>query len=126
MSALPENRRGIASGTVATAKNIGMMVGVRQAGLIFNMVFMIKSGGQNFSVYHKSMEPYFMAAFRYAMLSGAFLACIGIFIAFMRGSDKKIIESGSKSSLHLPKEKHPVSDSSRYLTKLNFLHMKPD
>lgn len=89
MSALPENRRGIASGTVATARNIGMMVGVSQAGLIFNMLFMIKSGGQNFSVYHKSMEPYFMAAFRYAMLSGAFLASIGIFIAFMRGSDKK-------------------------------------
>jgi len=89
MSILPPHRRGIASGTVATARNIGMMIGVTQAGLIFNMVFRMKSGGQTLTVYNKSMEPFFMAAFQYAMLSGAFLACLGVFVAFMRGSDRK-------------------------------------
>jgi hypothetical protein len=88
MSALPANRRGIASGTVATARNIGMMIGVTQAGLIFNMVFRMKTGGETLTVYDQSMEPFFMAAFQYAMLSGAFLACLGIFVAFMRGADK--------------------------------------
>jgi EmrB/QacA subfamily drug resistance transporter len=88
MSVLPANRRGIASGTVATARNIGMMIGVTQAGLIFNWVFRIKSGGETLTVYHHSMEPFFMAAFQYAMLSGAFLACLGVFVAFMRGADK--------------------------------------
>jgi EmrB/QacA subfamily drug resistance transporter len=87
MSALPPNRRGIASGTVATARNIGMMIGVAQAGLIFNLVYRIKSGGETLTLYNKSMEPYFMAAFQYAMLGGAFLACLGILIAFMRGPD---------------------------------------
>jgi EmrB/QacA subfamily drug resistance transporter len=89
MSALPANRRGIASGTVATARNIGMMIGVAQAGLIFNMVFRMKTGGESLTVYDKSMEPFFMVAFQYAMLSGAFLACLGIFVAFMRGADRK-------------------------------------
>jgi len=88
MSVLPANRRGIASGTVATARNIGMMIGVTQAGLIFNWVFRIKSGGETLTVYHQSMEPFFMAAFQYAMLSGALLACLGVFVAFMRGADK--------------------------------------
>jgi EmrB/QacA subfamily drug resistance transporter len=88
MSALPPNRRGIASGTVATARNIGMMVGVAQAGLIFNLVFRIKSGGETLTLYNKSMEPSFMVAFQYAMLGGAFLACLGILIAYMRGPDK--------------------------------------
>ncbi len=87
MSSLPANRRGIASGTVATARNIGMMIGVAQAGLIFNMVFRMKSGGETLTVYNKSMEPFFMAAFQYAMLAGAFFACLGVVVAFMRGAD---------------------------------------
>jgi len=66
-----------------------MMIGVTQAGFIFNMVFRMKSGGETLTVYNKSMEPFFMAAFQYAMLSGAFLACLGVFVAFMRGSDRK-------------------------------------
>jgi EmrB/QacA subfamily drug resistance transporter len=89
MSVLPANRRGIASGTVATARNIGMMIGVAQAGLIFNLVFRIKSGGETLKLYNKSMEPFFMAAFQYAMLGGAFLACLGVLVAFMRGPDKQ-------------------------------------
>jgi EmrB/QacA subfamily drug resistance transporter len=88
MSALPPNRRGIASGTVATARNVGMMIGVAQAGLIFNLVFRIKSGGETLTLYNHTMEPYFMAAFQYAMLGGAFIACLGVLVAFMRGPDK--------------------------------------
>jgi EmrB/QacA subfamily drug resistance transporter len=88
MSAISPNRRGIASGTVATARNIGMMIGVTQAGLIFNLVFRMKSGGESLTVYDNSMEPFFMAAFQYAMLAGAFIACLGVIVAFMRGDDR--------------------------------------
>ncbi len=87
MSALPPERRGIASGTVATARNIGMVVGVAQAGLIFNLVFRLESGGLNLKVYAKELEPYFMSGFRKAMLAGAALACIGVVVAFLRGDD---------------------------------------
>ena len=87
MSVLSANRRGTASGTVATARNVGMMIGVAQAGLIFNFVFKMKSGGESLTVYAKEMEPFFMAAFKYAMLSGGFLACLGIIVSFMRGPD---------------------------------------
>ncbi len=87
MSALPPERRGIASGTVATARNVGMVIGVAQAGLIFNLVFRMESGGLNLKVYAKELEPYFMAGFKYAMLAGAILACIGVVVTFMRGDD---------------------------------------
>ncbi len=89
MSALPANRRGIASGTVATARNIGMMIGISQAGLIFNTVFMIKSGGEILSVYNKSMEPFFMDAFHHSMFAGGILCGFGVIIAFLRGSEIK-------------------------------------
>jgi hypothetical protein len=65
-----------------------MMIGVAQAGLIFNLVFRIKSGGETLTLYNHTMEPYFMAAFQYAMLGGAFIACLGVLVAFMRGPDK--------------------------------------
>ncbi len=89
MSILPINRRGVASGTVATARNIGMVLGVAQAGLIFNKVFSLKSGGEVFKVYVQEIEPFFMAAFQHSMLAGAVISAIGVIVTVMRGPDKK-------------------------------------
>jgi MFS family permease len=88
MSALPAARRGIAAGTVATARNIGMVVGVSLAGLIFNSIFRLESGGADLKIYAKSMEPHFMAAFESAMLAGAVMASIGVLVSYLRGDDK--------------------------------------
>ena len=89
MSALPPERRGIASGTVATARNVGMVVGVSQAGLIFNMIYRAESGGANLKAYSPDLEPFFMSGFKGAMLAGTILAVLGIAVAFFRGDDKK-------------------------------------
>lgn len=88
MSAIPLNRRGIASGTVATARNLGMVIGVALAGLIFNSVFQAMSGGFSLKVYRSELEPFFMASFRYAMLAGGILAGLGVLIAFLRGPEQ--------------------------------------
>jgi MFS family permease len=88
MSAVPAKRRGIAAGTVATARNLGMAIGVAQAGLIFNSTFYRLSGGLSLRVYRPDLESFFMAAFRNAMLAGGIVALVGVIIAYFRGPEK--------------------------------------
>jgi hypothetical protein len=88
MSAVPPNRRGIAAATVATARNLGMALGVAQAGLIFQHSFFKISGGLRLKHYSSELEPFFMAAFQNAMIAGALVAAVGVLVAFFRGSEK--------------------------------------
>jgi EmrB/QacA subfamily drug resistance transporter len=87
MSAVPPRHRGIASGAVATARNLGMVIGVALAGLIFNSTFRHLSGGHDLKIYTPALEPVFMAAFEHAMLAGAAVAGVGIVVAYFRGRD---------------------------------------
>lgn len=87
MGAVPARHMGIAAGTVATVRNLGMVLGIALAGTIFNVVFFHQSGGLLFKDYQPEYEPIFMAAFRYAMLAGATLSGIGTVVSFMRGPD---------------------------------------
>ena len=88
LSAVPPRHRGIASGAVATARNLGMVVGVALAGLIFNSTFRQLSGGHDLKIYTPALEPVFMAAFQRAMLAGAAVAGAGIVVAYLRGRDR--------------------------------------
>ena len=88
MSSVPLNRRGIASGTVATARNMGMVIGVAFAGLVFTTSFSKLSGGASLDVYESSMQPYFMASFKRAMTAGGCLALVGMAVTWMRGAER--------------------------------------
>jgi EmrB/QacA subfamily drug resistance transporter len=88
LSAVPPRHRGIASGAVATARNLGMVVGVALAGLIFNSTFWRLTGGQNLKVYNPALESVFMASFQRAMLVGAVVAGLGMIVAYLRGRDR--------------------------------------
>ena len=88
MSAVPPNRRGTASGAVATARNLGMVIGVALAGLVFNSVFSRLSGAE-LTVYRPEMRPYFMQSFQAAMLVGAGSAALGIVVAYLRGKERR-------------------------------------
>jgi MFS family permease len=88
LSAVPPRHRGIASGAVATARNLGMVIGVALAGLIFNSTFRQLSGGHDLKLYTPALAPVFMAAFQRAMLAGAAVAGLGIVVAFLRGRDR--------------------------------------
>ena len=87
LGAVYQNRRGIAAGTVATARNMGMVIGVALAEIIFNNTFAARSGGLTLKAYGAEMEPFFMAAFQSAMLAGCFVAGLGIVVAFLRGPE---------------------------------------
>jgi len=88
MSAIPSERRGIAAGTVATARSLGMVLGVALAELIFNSIFRSLSGGFGMKAYQPEMEPFFMTAFQVAMLGSCTIAGIGAAVSFLRGPEK--------------------------------------
>jgi EmrB/QacA subfamily drug resistance transporter len=87
MNAVPPEQRGVASGMVATARNLGMVLGIAMAGAIFHGMFHAASGGADFSGYRPEFAPAFKAAFTGAMAAGAAAAALGTAAAFLRGRD---------------------------------------
>ncbi len=89
MGAVPADRRGIASGAVATARNLGMVMGVAISSSIFTYTFTRLAPGGGLDQFQPEMTPLFMAGFRRVMLAGAFMAGLGVFITFARGAENK-------------------------------------
>ena len=87
MSCVPLPRRGIASGAVATARNLGMVIGVALAGLIFTSSFSTLTNGSSLENYLAAMEPFFMISFKRTMAMGAVLSVLGIVVTFARGKE---------------------------------------
>lgn len=88
LTAVSANRRGIAAGTVATARNLGMVMGVALAGAIFNTAFHRLSNGLTLKVYTPDLSPVFMLSFRYAMMAGGAVAALGAVLAALRGPEQ--------------------------------------
>lgn len=87
MGAVPIVRRGIASGATATARNLGMVMGVAFATTIFTSSFAHLTKGAGLDNYTPAMAPYFMASFQKVMGSGAIIAFVGAAIAYARGKE---------------------------------------
>lgn len=87
MGSVPMARRGIASGASATARNLGMVMGVALAGSVFTSSFASLSQGAGLDNYSPALTPYFMASFQKAMGTGVFLAFVGTWVSFARGKD---------------------------------------
>ncbi|MCP3898176.1 MAG: MFS transporter, partial [Desulfobacteraceae bacterium] len=88
MNSTPLSKRGIASGSVATSRNIGMVTGIAIASLIFSTTYSNLTGGASLESYTPEMKVFFMAGFKRAMAAGAIIAFPGIFLSYMRGNDK--------------------------------------
>jgi EmrB/QacA subfamily drug resistance transporter len=88
MSAVPPQRRGLAGGTVAAARNLGMVLGIGMAGAIFNAVYANASGGASLQTYTAELRPAFMTAFHAAMNAGGGVALFGMLVSYLRGREK--------------------------------------
>ncbi len=88
MSCVPLQRRGTASGAVATARNLGMVIGVALAGLIFSTSFSTLTKGASLENYLAVMEPFFMISFKKTMVMGVVLSVLGLFITYARGKEE--------------------------------------
>ncbi|MCD4720170.1 MAG: MFS transporter [Desulfobacula sp.] len=87
MSCVPLPRRGIASGAVATARNLGMVIGVALAGLIFTSSFSSLTNGAGLENYSAAMDSFFMISFKRTMAMGAIISGLGIGVTFVRGKE---------------------------------------
>jgi len=87
MGAVPMARRGIASGATATARNLGMVMGVALATAIFTNSFTHLTQGVGLDNYTPAMVPYFMASFQKVMGFGAMIAFVGAGVAYARGKE---------------------------------------
>jgi len=87
-SAVSPAQRGVASATVAAARNLGMVMGVAIAGAIFNSVFYRLSNGLSMKEYQPDLEWIFMDSFHYVMLGGGLIAIIGMVICYLRGPEQ--------------------------------------
>ncbi|WDP93222.1 MAG: MFS transporter [Desulfobacter sp.] len=99
MGAVPADRRGIASGAMATARNMGMVAGVALASGIFSHTFTGLTQGMGLDRYTPEMAPLFMAGFRHVMAAGAGAAVLGMGVTLARGD-----ESGWKQRGHSNQE----------------------
>jgi len=87
MNIVPAHRRGIASATVAAARNLGMVLGVAVSGAVFNGDFLRLSHGIDMKQYRPALQPVFMQAFHAAMLVGAAIALAGVLVSYLRGPE---------------------------------------
>lgn len=90
MNAVQPHQRGIASGTVAMARNLGMVAGIAMAGFLFGWAFSKSSGGLVFETYSTQVQAHFLAAYQKAMQGGAVILAVGACVAFLRGSEKQM------------------------------------
>ena len=87
-SAVAPESRGVASATVAAARNLGMVLGVAIAGAIFNSVFYRLSNGLSLKEYQPALQGIFMDSFHFVMLGGGIIAVLGMIISFLRGPEQ--------------------------------------
>lgn len=89
MGAVPIRHMGVAAGTVAMVRNLGMVLGIALAATVFNTVFARLTGGLDLQVYRPELQSAFMTAFQAAMTAGGVLAGVGVLITYFRGPEKR-------------------------------------
>ena len=99
--AVTPRSRGVASATIAAARNLGMVLGVAIAGAIFNSVFYKLSNGLSLKEYQPALEGIFMQSFHLVMVGGGGIALLGMLVAFLRGPEQPGSGTGKPSTFHL-------------------------
>jgi EmrB/QacA subfamily drug resistance transporter len=85
MGSVPRNRLGLASGMLATMRNIGMVLGIAISGAVFSTRYGYYLAGIN----RATMPEAYMLAVRDAFRVGALLAVLGVFTSLVRGKEDK-------------------------------------
>jgi len=81
----PRNRTGTAAALLATARNLGMLLGIALATLVFTIIFSRFTGGLDLKDFRPAQTPAFLAAWRGTMLTAGGFGIMGIFTSGLRG-----------------------------------------
>lgn len=79
---------GVASGMLATARNMGMLAGVTLAGMVFSGVYSMLSGGRDLLGYNMGQAPVFLVSLRVALGMATCLALLGAGLSAVRGKER--------------------------------------
>jgi EmrB/QacA subfamily drug resistance transporter len=90
MAHIHDEYAGISAGLLATARNMGMLIGVGLAGLIFSFVFSLYTDGLDMKDFSPGHELYFMAALRASFFTAAIVGVVAVVVSWRRGPKKKI------------------------------------
>lgn len=89
MNAVPALRRGVASGTMAAGRNLGMVLGVALSGALFNTTFYRLHHGSSMKEYRPELEAIFMLSFRTAIRWAMVVVLLGMVVSYLRGPGKR-------------------------------------
>jgi len=92
MNSVPPQERGVAGAIIATARNIGMVVGIALSGTLFNFFFSQYTGGKTLDLFTHDLSGHFVHTFRNVLAAGSAIALTGALFAFLRGNEKKAMK----------------------------------
>lgn len=84
LSQVDEKYTGLASGVLATARNLGMLIGAGLSGLAFSLLFSISSGGASLKSFEIAQSAAFLSALHWTLGLAAFIAGMACIISSMR------------------------------------------
>lgn len=80
---------GKSAALLATARNLGMLLGIGQASLIFSFCFSQLTGGLDLKDFAPMHSNSFMTALHNSFITAALTGCLGALISFSRGPQKR-------------------------------------
>jgi EmrB/QacA subfamily drug resistance transporter len=89
LARIHNDRAGITSGLLATARNLGMLLGVVFAGIVFSWIFSIKTGGMDLKDFQPQDSQSFITAFRTTLMGSAALGLCGAIASALRDQGRK-------------------------------------
>ena len=84
LATVKTSQAGITSGMLATSRNLGMLLGVTLAGVLFGTLFTSFSGGYDLKHFEAGQVIYFMEALHITLIVTAILSMLGAFLSGMR------------------------------------------
>lgn len=84
LARVSEGYTGIAAGILATARNLGMLLGVGLSGLIFSFFFSFSSGGGSLHTFQPKQIPVFMLSLHWTFAIAAIMAAMGCLLSTLR------------------------------------------
>jgi len=85
LSGVNHRQAGITSSLLATARNMGMLIGTALAGLIFSIYFSHLTGGMDMKDFVPEYTPQFLVAMKRSFQAAAILAAAGMIASWGRG-----------------------------------------
>ncbi len=85
LSGVNHQQAGVTSSLLATARNMGMLVGTALAGLIFSIYFSRLTGGMDMKDFVPEYTPQFMVALKRTFQAAAIIAATGMAASWWRG-----------------------------------------